>query len=597
MDIGITKAVSRRLGKAKVRGGEVLARMLKAEGVEVVFGIIDGTYFGLYSSFEAQGIRLVTPRHETSAVHMAGAYARATGKLGVCMASNGPGVANALPGVAVEEAEGNRVLLLTSSRRDPIIRPDRGGTFQCFGQTEVIGQMAKHSVAVPSIDRLAELARGAFRACFTGRPGVVHLDVPENLMNGTFDLDPSWLRPPAGYRPTEPLEPSEAQLDRAVDLLANAERPLLHVGSGVLHAGAFEALRDVAERLHAPITTSWAARAVVDERHELSLPMTYVGTLKRARNEADLVLVLGSRLGETDFWGKAPYWATPDAQKMIQVDIDPNVLGKNRPVELAVQADVGAFLKRLAEELPVRGERFEGRNAWVRALGDEREARRRKLDQKHLGDTELPMASAHVPATCRKVFSDDAIMVVDGGNTAIWASFFTELRTPNTVLTTPKMGMLGAGVSQALGAKVAFPDRPVYCITGDGAMGFHPQEIETAVRNHLCVIYLVLCDRQWGMVKINQQFALKPLKTLLFKTLSPEETINTDLGEIEWDQLARAMGAHGERVADPKGLEGAIRRAIASNKPAVIHVDVDRVKHMWAPELKTFKDMHEEPRS
>ena len=593
------RGVSKGLAREKVKGGAVLAKMLAAEGVDTVFGIIDGTYFGMYAAFAEHGIRLVTPRHESSAVHMAGAYARATGKLGVCMASNGPGVANTLPGVAVEEAEGNRVLLITSSRRDPIIRPDRGGTFQCFAQTEVIGAMSKLSLGVPSIDRLAELARAAFRACFTGRPGVVHLDVPENIMNCATKIDPSWLRPPSSYRPTEPLEPNDAQVREALRLLAEAKRPMIHAGSGVLHAGAFEDLRRLAELLHAPITTSWAARAVVDERAELAVPMIYIDALKKTRNEADLVLVLGSRLGETDFWGKAPYWAKPEDQSLIQVDIDPNALGRIRPAELAIQSDVGTFLRRALELSRARDpESLTTRRAWVRELRREKSARRAQLDKKHLEKkrASFPMHSALVPATCREVFDDDAIMVVDGGNTAIWANFFTELRAPNTVLTTPKMGMLGAGVSQPLAAQAAFPNRQVYCIIGDGAMGFHPQEIETAVRNDLHVIYLVLCDRQWGMVKINQQFALKPIKTLLFKSLPESETINTDLGEIEWDQVARAMGAHGERVADPAGLRPAIERALASGRPAVIHVDVDPVSHMWAPELKTFKDMHAEPK-
>jgi len=156
------------------------------------------------------------------------------------------------------------------------------------------------------------------------------------------------------------------------------------------------------------------------------------------------------------------------------------------------------------------------------------------------------------------------------------------------------MGMLGAGCSQVVAAKVACPDRAAYCIIGDGAMGFHMQEVETAVRNDLPVVWIVLADKQWGMVKMNQQFALKPLKTLVKGSLSPEETIKTDLGEIEWDVLARAMGAHGERVSDPKGLEGALRRCVASGKPAVVHVDVDPVAHMWAPNLRTFKDMHTE---
>jgi acetolactate synthase-1/2/3 large subunit len=158
------------------------------------------------------------------------------------------------------------------------------------------------------------------------------------------------------------------------------------------------------------------------------------------------------------------------------------------------------------------------------------------------------------------------------------------------------MGMLGAGVAQALGAQVARPDRRVYCITGDGAMGFHPQEIETAVRHRLPVVILVLCDRQWGMVKMNQQFALKPLKTLVMKSLGPDETINADLGEIRFDELARSMGAHGERAGDPASLREALLRARDAGRCAVIHVDVDPVKHMWAPNLKTFKDMHQEPR-
>jgi len=321
--------------------------------------------------------------------------------------------------------------------------------------------------------------------------------------------------------------------------------------------------------------------------------MMYLHALKKARNDADLVLVLGSRMSETDWWGKAPYWAPPSKQQLIQVDIDPQTIGNIRPADLAVLADVEPFLEALDAQLGTPTVPSE-RSAWTEALTKLKNARRRKLD-KHLSSTSMPMHPAHVPATCRSLFDDDAMLVVDGGNTAIWANFFHEVRTPNTVFTTPKMGMLGAGCSQVLGVAAAFPERQAYCILGDGAMGFHMQEIETAVRNELPVIWLVLCDRQWGMVKMNQQFALKPLKTLIRGSLSEQETINADLGEIAFDALARAMGAHGERVADPAGLEGAIRRSQLSGKPAVIHVDVDPVAHMWAPNLKDFKDIHAEP--
>ena len=195
----------------EMTGGDRIAAMLAAEGVDTVFGIIDGSYYGLYSSLGTHGIRLITPRHETSAVHMAGAYARTTGGLGVCIASNGPGAANALPGVAVENGEGNRVLLITSWRRSAIVGPDRGGTYQYFDQPAVIAAMSKSSEAVASIGRLPEAMARAFRHCWSGRPGVVHVTVPEDIINGGF---PSPARPdprPAQYRRQHPIAADPAR--------------------------------------------------------------------------------------------------------------------------------------------------------------------------------------------------------------------------------------------------------------------------------------------------------------------------------------------------------------------------------------------------
>lgn len=577
-------------------GGAVLARMLQAEGVEKVFGIIDGTYFGFYSSLHKLGIEIVTPRHETSAVHMAGAYARLTGRLGVCMASNGPGVANMLPGLAVEQAEGNRVLAITSCRRPQIVYPDRGGAYQAFDQVGAIRHLAKWSHAVMSFDRVSELCRTALRHCFEGRPGVVHLDVPETIMNGKVKADvPTWK--PHEYRRTQPVPPLPEQVERAAEMLIGAEQPIIHAGSGVIHAMAFDELRRVAELLHTPVTTSWAARGVLPETSELAFPMAQIKLNNTIRNDADLVLVLGSRLGETDWWGKAPNWRAPSEQSMIQVDIDGHNLGANKPATLAILADLKLFLADLALAIEARRSsiNMDTRRSKVAKYRATLRAEREKLDAK-LQDMDVPMNPAHVAHTCQEVFPEGTVLVADGGNTAIWAMFFHEVRVPNTLLSTFKFGMLGAGVGQALGAALARPGQPVCCIIGDGAMGFHPQEIETAVRNHLQVIYFVLCDKAWGMVKMNQQFALKPIKTMIRKSLGPDETIKTDLGEIEFDKLAQSMGAHGERVGDPRELRPAIERALASGGPAVVHVDVDPVKHMWAPGLMHFKDMHLEPK-
>jgi acetolactate synthase-1/2/3 large subunit len=572
--------------------------MLKEEGVEKFFGIIDGTYTQLFKNCVDMGMQMITPRHESIAAHMAGAYARLTGKLGVCLASSGPGVANVLSGACVEHVEGNRVLLITSCRRTPVTYPDRGGAYQFFDQVGVIKGMSKWSCAVPSFERIPELMRRAFRACYEGRPGVVHIDVAENLMNG--ECPEMGILKPHQYRRIEPLEPCPADVERAADMIASAGLPVIHAGSGILHAAAYAELAELAEILQAPVTTSWAARGVLDERNPLSMTMIHIKAVNQVRNEADLVLCLGSRIGETDWWGKAPYWATPDVQKFIQVDVDEEAIGRTRRVDLGVVGEVKVFLQRLIRVLKDRKFSPVQRREKISRLTGEAAADRAELDKK-LQDTGSPMLTAHVGHTCREVFPDDSVAVFDGGNAAVWANFYHQVRVPNTLLTTNHMGHLGAGVGQTLGACAARPDKKVYCIIGDGAMGFHPQEIETAVRNRFKPVFLVVTDKQWGMVKINQSFALKFYKALWNfkvkgKALEPEETINTELCEIEWDMLARSMGAHGERVSDPAQLRPALERCLESDKCAVIHVDVDPVKHMMAPGLIHFKNMHQEPK-
>jgi acetolactate synthase-1/2/3 large subunit len=577
-------------------GGRVIAQMLKAEGVEIFFGIVDGTYLQLCAHCVEQGMRMVTPRHEAVAAHMAGAYARLTGRLGVCIASNGPGVANMLAGVAVEQVEGNRVLLITSSRRVGIAYPDRGGAYQCFDQVAVIGAMAKWSASAASAERIPELLRKALRKCWQGRPGVVHLDVPENLVNGACAAVP--IHPPARYRRTAPQPPPQDQVARAAAMLSAARLPMIHAGSGIIHAGAFAELRQVAERLHAPVTTSWAARGVLEERHPLAWPMIHIEAVNAVRNAADLCLCLGSDLGETDWWGKAPYWAKSEAQSFIQVDLDEERLARNRGVDLAVLGDVKCFLEMLLERLEsaAADPNVEARRGRVAELAGMKAADRAALDEM-LSLPGDPMISCHVPHLCRQVFGEEAVVVFDGGNTAVWGNFYTPILGPNTQLGTPHMGHLGAGVGQALGAAAARPGTPVYCLIGDGAMGFNMQEVETAVRNRYKVIFLVLADKQWGMVKVNQMFALQPVKEMFATALGPERngTINADLGEIAWDDLARSMGAFGARASSPDALRLALEQAVKADTCAVIHCRVHPEAHMMAPGLLHFKAMHQEP--
>ncbi len=578
-----------------ITGGELVARMLATEGVEVVFGIIDGTYFGLTSSLDQHGIRLVSPRHESTAAHMAGAYARSSGRLGVCLASNGPGAANVLPGIAVENGEGNRVLVLTSWRRAPIVGPDRGGTYQYFDQLAVTKPMTKWSGAATTFERIPEALRRAFRVSFQGRPGVVHVTIPEDVLNGACEAEPE-VRAPARYRRVEPVRPSPEQVRETADLLAAAKAPLLQVGSGAVHAGAGDRVAELAKRLCAPITSSWGGRPAVDERLPNAIPIL-PPLIDQVRTGADVVLALGSRFGETDWWGKEPYWGPPERQKLVQVDVDEAVLGLNKPVDLPVVADVGAFLDALLAELesrePPAG--LAAREARLEEYVGTKTGLRTFLRSAPNPPDEAPLHTAHVPLLCREFFDDDAVLVIDGGNTAVWTNLYHENRVPGCLLSTFKFGMLGAGVGQALGAKVAHPDRQVYCILGDGAMGFHPQEVETAVRCDLPIVFLVLCDGAWGMVKFGQSMALDPDQMAEKRMLPKGKTLNTDFHDVRFDKLAESMGAHGERVARADELVTALERSVASGRPAVIHVDVDPVAHLWAPGLDVFKKMHLEP--
>lgn len=597
MDINTDRAVRLEEGFSmeKVIGGEWVAAMLAKEGVDTVFGIIDGTYMGLYCAFEKYNIKLISPRHETSAAHMAGAYARLTGKLGVCMASNGPGVANILPGVAVENAEGNRVLMITSSRRQGITYPDPGGTYQYFDQVGVTSAMSKWSGFVPTFDRIGEMMHHALRVSHQGRPGVVHLDIPENVFNGTFEVKALDVPEPSTYRRIDAPAAPQAQVERAAALLRDAKNPVIHAGSGVLHAHASADVLRLASLLQSPVATSWAGRGAMKDDHELGLPIYAMEAINDARSQADVVLVLGSRLGETDWWGKPPYWGKPADQKMIQVDLDESIIGCHKAATEAVVADCGIFLSQLCDAIeanPVADELIASRRAWCAGVAEKKQKMRATLDVALENRCE-PMHSSQVPAACRSFFDDNDVVVIDGGNTAVWTAFFHDVRQPNTILSTFKMGMLGAGVSQAIGAKVARPDSNVYCILGDGAMGFHLQELETARRHGAQVVYLVLCDKQWGMVKITQQMTLGTMRPVM--GLKGYETINTDLEEIAFDQVAIAMGCHGERVSNPDDLKPALERSVASGLPAVIHVDVDQGMHLFAPGLQEFKAMHQKP--
>jgi acetolactate synthase-1/2/3 large subunit len=298
-----------------------------------------------------------------------------------------------------------------------------------------------------------------------------------------------------------------------------------------------------------------------------------------ARSEADVVLVVGSRLGEYDGWGMPPAWGDPSKQKTIQIDVDPNCIGLNRPVDLGIVADakaaLGALLEGVRAKTEPRGE--------MPDLARYRELSSQTMQQgmQYLfAPAEKGMNPGQMVFNARNFFARDAVTVLDGGNTTLWGVAYNRIFEPNSFLYSVKMGYLGTGLPFAIGAKLAAPERQVYCITGDGAVGFNIMELETALRENVPLVVIVAVDDGWGMERSAYSFQGYP----------PEQHYGIDLcGQMRYDLIAQGMGCYGEKVDSVDELPRALERATSSGKPALLHVVVDQKLNMDPPGYKQFR--------
>jgi acetolactate synthase-1/2/3 large subunit len=560
-----------------ITGGELLLKCLKEEGITTLFGVLDGSYNAFLAKLETYGMRLIAPRHEAAAAHMAEAWARVRGEPAVVVGGIGPGAANMVSGIVTAFAEGSPVIAITGQRRRGIIYPDRGGSFQNVDLLGLYRPVTKFSAGVRDFRRLPELIRRAFREALSGRPGPVYLEIPEDVMRGPGDLGAVSVFGPDRYRGGRLGAGDPALIARAADWLAGAERPFLHAGGGVAWAGAWAEFQALADHLSAAVTTTLGARGVVPEDHPRYFHPLNRAALGAARSEADVVLAVGSRLGELDAWGRGPSWGDPAAQKLIHVDADPTAIGLNRPADLGIVADAQATLQALLREVRARtGPRPESAGF----------AKYRDLTAKWQAEVDetLEMGTGLNPGAmikaARAFFPRDAVTVMDGGNTSLWSTAFNPIYMPRSFLYTAKFGHLGTGLPYAIGAKLAVPERPVYLITGDGALGFNIQELETARRHAANIVVIVSCDRGWGMERSSQLFA--QVGAMIETELYPD---------IRYDQVAQAFGCHGEVVETVEQLAPALERAAAAGKPALIQALVDPMSNLAPPGLMDFGAM------
>jgi acetolactate synthase-1/2/3 large subunit len=563
---------------AEMTGGELLLRCLQEEGISVLFGVLDGSFNPFLAKLDEYGMRFVNPRHEAAAAHMAEAYARIQGAPAVVLGGIGPGSANMVSGITTAFAEGSPLVAITSQRRRSIIYPDRGGSFQNVDLLGLYRPVTKWNAGVRDWRRLPELVRRAFREATTGRPGPVQLEIPEDIMRGTGDPSSVEIWSPSQYRAGRPGAGDPQAIERAADLLAGAERPLLHAGAGVSWGAAWDEFLALAEHLAAAMTVSLSARGVVPEDHPHYFHPLNRDALEAARSEADVVLVVGSRAGELEGWGRPPAWGQPAAQQVIQIDVDGTAIGLNLPVDLGLVADAKPALEALLVAVKERTGPKVPHEGFAR-YGQMTEAWQEQMAVSLYAE-EGQLNPGRAVQAVRGFFPHDAITVMDGGNTSLWTASFNPIYLPRSYLYTAKFGHLGTGLPYALGAKLAAPERPVYLVSGDGAMGFNIQELETARRYDLPVTNVVMCDQGWGMERSSQAFA------------QIGGLVECDFYEgARYDRVAEAFGCHGERVDDLEALRPALERAQASGKPALVQVMVNPMDNLAPPGLLVFSSL------
>lgn len=566
---------------SEITVGELLVRCLRAEGVELMTGIIDGAHIPIVVHTAKYGIRYVNAHHEEAAAHIAEGYTRIARKPAVVIGNPGCGTGNMLAGVVSAHAEGHPILAIGSLRPRLKTDPNRGGAWQAADTESMARPITKYAATVRQAERLPEMMRAAFRAALTGRPGPAYLALPDELLLEKIDaskLPP--IHPADRYRVTSMGAGDPAWIERAADLLAGATRIHVHAGKGVLWSDASAELAALGEHLGATLGASLGARGAVAEDHPHYFHPFDLNGAGLARAEAEVVLVVGGRLGEYDGWGGPPMWGAPASQKTIQIDSDPMSIGLNRPVDVGIVADakpaLAALLAAVSRRMPSRGAPPD--------LARYREQSAATMQQgiAYLGSSGSGGVNpGRMVMAVRQHFPRDVVTVLDGGNTTLTGVAFHPILSSPSFLYSVKMGYLGTGLPFAMGAKLAAPDRPVCLITGDGAFGFHPMELETAAREDLPIVTVVAVDAAWGMEKtayLAQGYG------------APDwERRGIELAPVRYDGLARELGCHGERVERIEELEPALARAVASKKPAVIHVEVDRELNTKPPGWEQFR--------
>ncbi|MFO7832349.1 MAG: biosynthetic-type acetolactate synthase large subunit [Desulfuromonadaceae bacterium] len=547
----------------KKTGSQITLECLRLEGVETIFGYPGGTVINLYNDLMDSPINHILTRHEQAAVHAADAFARSTGNVGVAFATSGPGATNTVTGIATAYMDSIPMVVITGQVPTPLIGND---AFQEADMVGITRPITKHNYLVRDINDLARIIKQAFYIARTGRPGPVLIDLPKDIQVASTEFSYPDKVEMRGYKPT--ITPNPRQLEKAVEMMLEARKPVIYVGGGATLSDVDKDLLELAEAIQAPVTTTLMGMSSFPKKHPLSMGMLGMhGTFyaNMAITNSDLLIALGARFDDR-VTGKIDTFA-PTA-KIIHVDVDPTSIKKNVRVDLPVVGVLPKVLPALVEGLKKKTgelqETLAATQGWRDQVNEWKE--QHPMTYKNTKTTIKPQ---YVIEKLCELTDEDAIITTEVGQHQMWTAQFYDFSMPRTFITSGGLGTMGFGLPAALGAQAAFPKRQVIDISGDGSFQMNSQELATLVQYRLPVKIIILNNNFLGMVRQWQQ--------LFFDKRYSQTCMELP---IDFIKLAQAYGAEGFRATKPEDVEKVLRQGLETPGPVIMEFKVAREENV-----------------
>ncbi len=536
-------------------GAKILVESLQREGVEIIFGYPGGVVLPIYDELYNSSLRHILVRHEQAAAHAADGYARASGRVGVCLATSGPGACNLVTGIATAYMDSVPIVALTGQVPTNLLGND---AFQESDITGITMPITKHNYLVKDTADLGRVVQEAFYIAGTGRPGPVLIDIPKDVSTKVIKEPPVpgkvTLR---GYNPT--YRGHKRQIEKALQLITAAERPVIYAGGGVILSNASAELKDFATQLGIPITTTLMGIGCIPGDHPLNLGMLGMHGTEYANfaiTESDLLFAIGVRFDDR-VTGKTDTFA-PHA-KIIHIDIDPAEIGKNKRVDVPVVGDVKAVLQEMLLMLKKNGQK----DAWLKKIRHWKQHHPLKCPQ------DGRLHPQFIIRQMSELLGGDAIIVSEVGQNQMWTAQHYCFKTPRTWITSGGLGTMGYGLPAAMGAHFARPDLPVFDVAGDGSIQMNIQEFGTISHNRIPVKIAILNNRFLGMVRQWQELFYDRRYSF------------TELPPVEFVKIANAYGIEGVKVESPDEVMPALRAALGCEGPFVMDFRIEREENVF----------------